>query len=153
MSDNVILSIKGTQRYEGEEDSDVVELVTLGTLQRDEDGLTISYEETELTGMEGTTTKVRIEDGPRVTLLREGRINTQMIFQMGQRYLALYETPYGALSVGIQTQRLKNTVNENGGDLEIDYNVEVNNLQSGKNLFRLNVKRNPADPQKPRIIS
>jgi len=145
MSNNVILSIKGTQHYEGEEDNDVVELVTLGTLQRDERGLTISYEETELTGMEGTTTKVRIEDdGPRVTLLREGRINTQMIFQIGQRYLALYETPYGALSVGVQTQRLKNTVSENGGDLEIDYNVEVNNLQTGRNLFRLNVKRNPA---------
>jgi len=145
MSNNVILSIKGTQHYEGEEDNDVVELVTLGTLQRDERGLTISYEETELTGMEGTTTKVRIEDdGPRVTLLREGRINTQMIFQIGQRYLALYETPYGALSVGVQTQRLKNTVSENGGDLEIDYNVEVNNLQTGRNLFRLSVKRNPA---------
>lgn len=148
MSNNVILSIKGTQRYEGEEDSDVVELVTLGTLQRDEGGLTISYEETELTGMEGTTTKVRIEEeGPRVTLLREGRVNTQMIFQIGQRYLALYETPYGALSVGVQTERLKNTVSENGGDLEIDYNVEVNNLQTGRNLFRLNVKRNPAAVQ------
>jgi len=144
MRDNVILSIKGTQHYEGDDD-EIVELVTLGTLQRDDAGLTISYEETELTGMEGTTTKVRIEnEGPRVTLLREGRINTQMIFQMGQRYLALYETPYGALSVGVQTKRLKNTVNEDGGDLEIDYNVEVNNLQTGVNLFRLNVRRNPA---------
>lgn len=145
MNDNVILSIKGTQHYEGAQDGDdMVELVTLGTLQRDEKGMTISYEETELTGMEGTTTKVRIEDGPRVTLLREGRINTQMIFQLGQRYLSLYETPYGSLSVGIETRRLKNTVCETGGDLEIDYNIEVNNLQAGTNLFRLNVKQNPA---------
>ncbi len=144
MNDNVILSIKGTQRYEGTEEDGIVELVTLGNLQQDERGLTISYEETELTGMEGTTTRVRIEDGPRVTLLREGRINTQMVFQLGQRYLALYETPYGAMSVGILTQRLKNTVSEAGGDLEIDYNIEVNNLQSGKNLFRLNVRQNPA---------
>jgi len=145
MNDNVILSIKGTQHYEGAQDGDdMVELVTLGTLQRDEKGMTISYEETELTGMEGTTTKLRIEDGPRVTLLREGRINTQMIFQLGQRYLSLYETPYGSLSVGIETRRLKNTVCETGGDLEIDYDIEVNNLQAGTNLFRLNVKQNPA---------
>ncbi len=145
MDENVILSIKGTQHYEGAQDGgDMVELVTLGTLRRDEKGMTISYEETELTGMEGTTTRVRIEDGPRVTLLREGRINTQMIFQLGQRYLSLYETPYGSLSVGIETRRLKNTVCETGGDLEIDYDIEVNNLQAGTNLFRLNVKQNPA---------
>ncbi len=143
MDDNVILSIRGTQRGAGEQDSSVVELVTLGTLQRDEKGVTISYKETELTGMEGTTTKVRIEDGPKVTLLREGAINTQLIFEMGQWYLALYETPYGSLSVGVQTQRLKNTVSETGGDLEIDYNIEVNNLHAGKNLFRLNVRQNP----------
>lgn len=143
MDDNVILSIRGTQRGAGEQESSVVELVTLGTLQRDEKGVTISYKETELTGMEGTTTKVRIEDGPKVTLLREGAINTQLIFEMGQWYLALYETPYGSLSVGVQTQRLKNTVSETGGDLEIDYNIEVNNLHAGKNLFRLNVRQNP----------
>lgn len=143
MDDNVILSIRGTQRGAGEQESSVVELVTLGTLQRDEKGVTISYKETELTGMEGTTTKVRIEDGPKVTLLREGAVNTQLIFEMGQWYLALYETPYGSLSVGVQTQRLKNTVSETGGDLEIDYNIEVNNLHAGKNLFRLNVRQNP----------
>lgn len=143
MDDNVILSIRGTQRGAGEQDSSVVELVTLGTLQRDEKGVTISYKETELTGMEGTTTKVRIEDGPKVTLLREGAINTQLIFEMGQWYLALYETPYGSMSVGVQTRRLKNTVSETGGDLEIDYNIEVNNLHAGKNLFRLNVRQNP----------
>lgn len=144
MNENVILSIKGTQDYSGG-DPGIIELNTLGNLQRDKDGYTITYEESELTGMEGTITKVRIDkEGPKVTLLREGRVNTQMVFQMGQRYLSLYETPYGAMSVGIDTQRLKNTVNETGGDLEIDYNIEVNSLQAGKSLFRLNVKQNPA---------
>ncbi len=145
--ENVIISIKGTQHYENAEPG-LVELVTLGSLKRDEDGVTITYEESELTGMEGTTTKVRIEDeGPRVTLLREGSVNTQMIFQLGQRYLSLYETPYGSMSVGIDTRRLKNTVGETGGDLEIDYDIEFNNLLAGKNLFRLNVRRDPAAPR------
>ena len=121
-----------------------MELVTPGRLVRDAQGrYTISYEESELTGLEGTTTVLQIEGG-RVTLLREGSVNSQMVFEEGCRHLSMYETPYGALSVGINTRRMKNTVGEDGGDLEIDYAVEIDNLLAGQNLFRMSVKRDPA---------
>ena len=83
-------------------------------------------------------------EGGRVTLLREGSVNSQMVFEEGCRHLSMYETPYGALSVGINTRRMKNTVGEDGGDLEIDYAVEIDNLLAGQNLFRMSVKRDPA---------
>ena len=143
MSDNVIISIKGKQLY-GEESPDEMELVTAGSLERDgRGGYTISYQETELTGLEGTTTVLRI-NGPRVTLLREGNINSQMVFEEGRRHLSMYETPYGSLSIGINTRRMKNTMGEGGGDLEIDYAIEIDNLLAGQNLFSMNVKRDPA---------
>ena len=143
MTDNVIISIKGRQ-YNGENGPEEMELVTPGSLIRDGQGrYTISYEESELTGLEGTTTVLRIEGG-RVTLLREGSVNSQMVFEEGCRHLSMYETPYGSLSVGINTKRMKNTVGENGGDLEIDYAVEIDNLLAGQNLFRMSVKRDPA---------
>ena len=145
MEENVIISIKGSQLYEGQ-DPDVTELVTAGTLRREQEGYTIAYQETELTGLEGTTTKLRIE-GPRVTLLRQGSVNSQMIFEVGRKHLSMYETPYGALAVGIETRRLKNTVDEAGGDLEIDYAIEIDNLLAGKSLFQLNVKKKPGRPQ------
>ena len=145
MEENVIISIKGSQLYEGQ-DPDVTELVTAGTLRREQEGYTIAYQETELTGLEGTTTKLRIE-GPRVTLLRQGSVNSQMIFEVGRKHLSMYETPYGALAVGIETRRLKNTVDEAGGDLEIDYAIEIDNLLAGTSLFQLNVKKKPGLPQ------
>ena len=145
MEENVIISIKGSQLYEGQ-DPDVTELVTAGTLRREQEGYTIAYQETELTGLEGTTTKLRIE-GPRVTLLRQGSVNSQMIFEVGRKHLSMYETPYGALAVGIETRRLKNTVDEAGGDLEIDYAIEIDNLLAGKSRFQLNVKKKPGLPQ------
>ena len=138
MEENVIISIKGSQLYEGQ-DPDVTELVTAGTLRREQEGYTIAYQETELTGLEGTTTKLRIE-GPRVTLLRQGSVNSQMIFEVGRKHLSMYETPYGALAVGIETRRLKNTV-------DIDYAIEIDNLLAGKSLFQLNVKKKPGLPQ------
>ena len=145
MEENVIISIKGSQLFEGQ-DPDFTELVTAGTLRREQEGYTIAYQETELTGLEGTTTKLRIE-GPRVTLLRQGSVNSQMIFEVGRKHLSMYETPYGALAVGIETRRLKNTVDEAGGDLEIDYAIEIDNLLAGKSLFQLNVKKKPGLPQ------
>lgn len=145
MEENVIISIRGSQLYEGQ-DPDVTELVTAGTLRREKEGYTIAYQETELTGLEGTTTKLHIE-GPRVTLLRQGGINSQMVFEVGRKHLSMYETPYGSLAVGIETRRLKNTVGETGGELEIDYAIEVDNLLAGKSQFQLNVKKKPGLPQ------
>ena len=142
-NDNVIISIKGSQ-VNAESGPEEMELVTPGRLVRDAQGrYTISYEESELTGLEGTTTVLQIEGG-RVTLLREGSVNSRMVFEEGCRHLSMYETPYGALSVGINTRRMKNTVGEDGGDLEIDYAVEIDNLLAGQNLFRMSVKRDPA---------
>ena len=142
MTDSVIISIKGKQLYK-ESGPDEIELVTAGTMKRDGSGWTISYEESELTGLEGTTTRLYIQDR-RVTLLREGCVNAQMVFEEGQRHLSMYETPYGSLSVGVNTRRMRSTVGESGGDLEIDYAIEIDNLLAGHNLFRMNVKKDPA---------
>ena len=142
MTDNVIISIKGKQLY-AEGSPEEMELVTAGTLKRDgAGGYTVSYQETELTGLEGTTTRLYIRDG-QVTLLREGSINSQMVFEEGRRHLSMYETPYGALSIGVNTRRMRSTLGEAGGDLEIDYAIEIDNLIAGQNLFRMNVKRHP----------
>ena len=146
MGDNVIISIKGKQLYE-ESSPEEMELVTAGTLKMDgAGGCTVSYQETELTGLEGTTTRLHIRKG-KVTLLREGSINSQMVLEEGRRHLSMYETPYGALSIGVNTKRMRSTVGEAGGDLEIDYAIEIDNLVAGQNLFRMNVKKQPTLPQ------
>lgn len=142
MTDNVIISIKGKQLY-AEGGPDEVELVTAGTLKRDgSGGYTVSYQESELTGLEGTTTRLHIGKG-RATLLREGSVNSQMVFEEGRRHLSMYETPYGALSIGVSTKRMRSTLGESGGDVEIDYAIEIDNLIAGQNLFRMSVKKNP----------
>lgn len=101
----VLLSIRGEQYFDGV-DPDATELMTEGTLELTEEGLTLRYQETALTGMEGTVTTFDVR-GPRVTLTRSGSVNSQMIFEEGRQHTSLYETPYGELSVDIQTSRLR----------------------------------------------
>lgn len=139
MEHQVILSIRGQQTVGGEE-PEVTELVTEGTLVRDEgNGYTLRYQESELTGMEGTQTTIRVEAN-RVTILRAGQVNSQMVFEAGRRHLSMYNTPYGALSIGVNTRRMKVDVGETGGDIEIDYAFEVDHAVASLNLFHINVR-------------
>ena len=139
-NDNVIISIKGSQ-VNAESGPEEMELVTPGRLVRDAQGrYTISYEESELTGLEGTTTVLQIEGG-RVTLLREGSVNSQMVFEEGRQHTSLYETPYGELSVDIQTSALRHNLSERGGLLEIKYSIAVEHTVTGRNSFKIRVKR------------
>ena len=106
MEKPVIISIKSTQNMDGQEDT--IELVTQGVLRHsEEEGFALVYPESELTGLEGgTLTTFRIAPD-RITLLREGTINSEMIFEEGQKHFSLYETPFGGLMLGVNTHRAK----------------------------------------------
>ena len=135
----VLLSIRGEQYFDGI-DPDATELMTEGTMALTEDGIVLSYEESELTGMEGTTTTFEVK-GPRVTLTRSGAVNSQMVFEEGRQHTSLYETPFGELSVDIQTSELKHNLSERGGLMEIKYSIAVEHTVTGRNCFKIRVRR------------
>ena len=135
----VLLSIRGEQYFDGI-DPDETELMTEGTMALTEDGFVLSYEESELTGMEGTTTTFEVK-GPRVTLTRSGAVNSQMVFEEGRQHTSLYETPFGELSVDIQTSELKHNLSERGGLMEIKYSIAVEHTVTGRNCFKIRVRR------------
>ena len=64
MEKEVVISIKGMQNFEGAL-PDVIELVTEGRLARDGESYTLSYQESELTGLGGTLTTILV-DGEQV---------------------------------------------------------------------------------------
>ena len=138
MEKNVIISIKGVQRLE-DADPDTMELVTEGRLEHDGNSYTLSYQESELTGLEGTLTTFQVEPD-RVTLLRVGEFNSQMVFQEGRRHLAMYNTPYGSMTIGVNTRHLQADLTECGGDIEIDYAIEIDHTVAGRNVFQIKIK-------------
>ena len=78
-----------------------------------------------------------------MTLTREGGVNSMMVFEEGRRHLSMYETPYGALSVGVNTRRMRAELDAGGGEIEIDYAIEVDHAVTGQNLFRIQVTKAP----------
>ncbi len=140
MEKDVIISIRGTQDYSGT-DPDTMELVTEGKLAVQDGALCLSYEESELTGMEGTTTVFQVEP-EKVTLLRLGSVQSEMVFEEGRRHMSLYSTPYGNMEIGVRARRLNSTLELTGGRLEIDYDIEINHMLAGQSLFRIDVREN-----------
>lgn len=135
----VMLSIRGEQYFDGI-DPDATELMTEGTMTLTENGMVLAYEETALTGMEGTTTSFQIQ-GTQVILTRSGTVNSQMVFEEGRQHTSLYETPFGELSVDIQTSVLKHNLTERGGLMEIKYSIAVEHTVTGRNCFKIRVRR------------
>lgn len=140
MEKDVIISIRGTQDYSGT-DPDTMELVTEGKLAVQDGALCLSYEESELTSMEGTTTVFQVEP-EKVTLLRLGSVQSEMVFEEGRRHMSLYSTPYGNMEIGVRARRLNSTLELTGGRLEIDYDIEINHMLAGQSLFRIDVREN-----------
>ena len=138
MEKDVIISIKGIQQYENAE-PDLTELVTEGRLEREGSSYTLSYQESELTGLEGTLTTFQIEP-ERITLMRVGEYNAQMVFQKGRRHMSLYNTPYGSMTIGVNTQRLLADLTDQGGAIEIDYAIEIDHTVAGRNMFQIRVR-------------
>ena len=138
MEKNVIISIKGMQSYDGAGD-DAIELVTEGRLlDCGDDGLSLSYQESELTGMEGTTTTFHIEKD-QITLIREGTLTSEMIFQVGKKHFSPYQTPFGGIILGVNTQKAFSDMTETGGSISIRYIMEVENERVGENSFEIQV--------------
>ena len=135
----VLLFIRGEQYFE-DVDPNETELLTEGVLEVLEDGLRIAYDETALTGMEGTTTTFLVKEN-QVVLTRTGRVNSQMIFEEGKQHTSLYETPYGELPIDIQTSSLRHNLSQRGGVMDIKYAIAVDHTVTGRNCFKLRVKR------------
>ena len=123
-----------------DEEPDSLEFSTDGTyLYRDNVGC-LSYSESEVTGMEGTRTRVTI--GPdQVVVDRDGMIKSQMVFEEGRKNSFLYATPFGQATMGVDTRRILGHMDEKGGQIEIDYVVDMEHAVVARNKFQITVRQ------------
>ena len=134
----VVLRIQGRQSYEGQE-PDVIELVTEGTMDFTAGGWDISYEESELTGMDGVTTTFRVEPG-KVTLRRTGKLRSEMVFQEGTRHESLYQLEFGALLMAVTARQVFFDIVPDGGMIDLTYSVEIENSAAGLVEYHLDIR-------------
>jgi len=135
---DVIITVKGEQILPGEQ-PDRTELVTEGRFLVQDGVFRLQYEESELTGMEGTTTEFLVADG-QVVLSRRGTVVSRMVFEMGKKNSSLYQTPYGSMRLEIHTTTLRNDLTPFGGRLDLCYIIGIDGKPIGHNSFMITVR-------------
>lgn len=138
MKKSAIISLKS---YNDLDADDVIEVVTPGEFIVTDDGFKAIYEETELSGMGGTTTTLTVIDDS-LLLEREGNVSAKMDFKKGETSISLYNTPYGALDLQIHTEDLNVDINENGGVVTAKYLMELAGQPPIATKLSVNVRTN-----------
>ena len=144
MEESVVISVEGTQKIAGEE-TQTVQIVTDGTMRREGETVYLSYEESEMTGMEGTITTFAVGKD-NVILTRTGAIQSRMVFETGKKNVGLYDLGFGALTIGVKARRMKSTLGPEGGRLELSYGIEIEESVQGLNSFVIDVR-------KPKVVN
>ena len=134
----VMLSVRGSQSYM-DQDPDVIELVTEGTLTKLENGWQLQYQETELTGLAGVTTIFSIENDT-ITLTRTGKLNSQMVFREGVCHDSLYQTEFGTMLLSVCAKSIHYQLDETGGVVDMSYCIELEQSMSGIVDYHLQIQ-------------
>ena len=135
MSKKAVITVKSNISVEEES----IEVITPGVFTVLKNGFKAEYEETKLSGMEGTKTTMMINKNS-FELIRCWSTETQMIFDRNNQSMSLYKTPYGNMTVTIDTKQLKIDVDENGGSIHIVYTLLIEGQQKIETDLNVDIK-------------
>jgi len=135
MKKKAIISVLSRQVGDEEE----IEVVTPGTFYEKDNSYYAEYAETTISGMEGTTTTLKINPD-KFSLIRIGSTSAEMDFDKKANNISMYNTPYGTLELKIETKKLDIKVDENGGDIYIKYLLSVLGQDPLDTTLKINIK-------------
>jgi len=138
MTYQVMLSIRGRQSY-ADQEPEIIELVTEGTMTFREGGWDISYKESPLTGLEGVETTFRVAPNV-VTLTRRGALQSQMVFQQGVAHDSLYQMEFGTMMIRVCANQVFFDITPEGGCIDLSYEIEIENAASGQIDYHLDIR-------------
>ncbi len=116
-------------------------LTAHGLFSIEEDGsFRISYEDSEITGLEGCLTTFCLTATGMLIMLRRGTVKTCMVFENAHRHLCDYGAGGGIPSVFLHTHSLKSDLTEEGGTVEVEYSVEIRGAKTEHNLLTITVE-------------
>ncbi len=131
---NVLISLKGFNNEKQQ-----LEFITEGKLFSKENYYYVTYQESEMTGMEGTTTTVKIKE-KEVSLIRHGSVTSNFIFQEGISNTSLYKTEFGEFTISITAKKINVNMSETGGIIEMDYLLDLLDGNNSNNKFYMTIK-------------
>ena len=134
--DNDEMIAEDTLRVEPE----TIEISSIGRLTLNDGRVEIAYDETEITGMDGSTTAISflLDQAGVVSMIREGAVSTVLVFESKKRHHCIYNTPFMPFEICVHTLKVDNRLlDENEKYLDLDYIIEIRGAQAERTKFRM----------------
>lgn len=120
-------------------ENDAIEIVSQGDFYKKENCYYAVYEETELSGMAGTTTTIKIKP-KELCLIRMGTTNAKVKFKENEKNISMYNTPHGTLELWIETKKLNINADDKGAEILVNYYMSLAGQKPLKTELNIKIK-------------
>lgn len=138
MTKDVLVTVTGTQ-FSMSNTDEPVEIVTTGSYYKKNNKHYVLYDEL-IDGSNVVTNNTLKFDETAFNLIRNGAINTNMLFEENKRNITSYNTPFGSLSIGIDASKIDLVEEKEEIKVDIDYSIDVNCEHLADCKIKLSVK-------------
>ena len=130
---------EGTQPKMPTEESDTYTFCTTAGMKTECGVVTITYEENT-----GCTSEIIFDTGKpeMVTIHRTGGILNTLVLEKGKRHISVYNTPIMPFETAVLAKKVDvNMTYEDGGDIALDYLVELRGMDLQRTEMKIHVER------------
>lgn len=119
-----------------------------GSLKKQGDVHILSYQENLGHGQESlpVLSTITIHPGQHITLQRAGRYSSSFVFEPDKRHDAVYQTPYGNLSLGVTTKNALFHTHEDFSDLHLHYLLDNGQEILSEHHMKIEIKKRKDTP-------
>lgn len=135
---NAILSIVAEQSVPGG-DTNRMEMMTEGRFYKKDGVSCLEYEESDPLGIGGSTTLMMVA-GRLVSLIRQGRTMTHMVFSEGKKSYNVCKTPAGSMEMGIWPTGMNVDIGEENGEITLQYELDIGGQFTGSNMISVSYR-------------
>ena len=137
MSETIWLSIESKIHKVGEP-VETYDFETEGKLVHKDGTDYITYQESDLSGMNGDRTMLKFKEGI-CNMHRYGAHKSELTFEEGKRHETFYDTPYGRFEM--MTLAEKVWFDREAGVAELAYRLVIKGLSESRNTLRITIRR------------
>ncbi len=148
MTKEILLSIKGLQFLE-DNNEDEIEVITTGTYFQKDGRHYIKYDEV-MEGLEGKIQNLIKINGKSMEVTKRGLSNVHMVFEENKKNVTYYDTPFGNLLVGIAATNIDLNETKDIIDVKVDYALEVNYEHLADCTISMNIQAK--DMKRPHLL-
>ena len=136
----VLISIRSNAHRDEAVEDETMTMLTSGIMEVDDERAVIRYEESIDQDAPPQQVEVAVQENT-ATMTRSGAYGAQMVFRMGSRFDGQYHTPFGTMDLGVYCTRLAYDLGDDGGTVEISYQMDLNGRFAAMHDITMNMVR------------